>query len=484
MEKRNQSDTLAVSFIWRFLELAGSQGVNFVISIILARLLMPADYGRVATISVFISIIDVFITKGFGTALIQKKDADPIDFSTVFYFNIFFTAVLYIFIFVSAPAAAYFYKDKEMCALIRVLGIRVPLSGINSVQQAFLSKRMDFRKFFFATLCGTLLSALTGIAMAYQGYGVWAIVFQYLVNAFADTWMLWVLSGWRPGLAFSFERLKILFDYGWKLLCSGLLGSIYNNIQAIIIGKKYTSADLAFYNKGKQLPQTIISGISTAIEGVMFPAMANNQDTDDKVKSIARKSIAFSSYIMFPILMGIFAVGDSLIILLFTEKWEPCIWVLRLACIIYFFWPLETVHLQVVKALGRSDIFLKLEMIKKFLGIAGLITGIRWGVRGILIGEAVCSVLSVISDSIPSVWLISYSLKEQMHDIFQPLVLSVLMCICVLLSGYMLHLSVPLQLFIQTGIGFIVYGSASIVLQNPCYKYLMTLIKTYLSRGA
>lgn len=461
------------SFLWRLFELIGSQGVSFIVSIILARQLTPSDYGVVAIVSVIISIVDVFVTRGFGTALIQKKNADDIDFSTVFFFNIAFTIFLYLILFFCAPSIATFYDNQELVLLIRILGIRILFSGINSVQQAYISRRMEFKKFFFATFGGTLISAALGIVMAYSGFGAWALVSQYLVNVVVDTIVLWVISGWRPIKAFSYSRLRELLRYGWKILCAALLGTLYNNIQSFIIGKRYSASDLAYYNKGKQLPQTIISSISTAMEGVMFPAMANVQVDSNEVKQIARKSISISAFVIFPLALGLFATSEDVIVVLFTQKWIAAAPLLRYACFIYMLWPIQTVGLQVIKAKGRSDIFLGMEIYKKVIGLSGVIVGMHWGVQGIVLAETVVSIISAIIDMIFAGKLISYKLSEQLMDVGNSLISACIMCAVVMLSTKIIQTSLIVGLIIRVIGGIVIYVICAILFHNS-NLYILT----------
>lgn len=474
----NKKAGIFSSFLWRLFELIGSQGVSFIVSIILARKLSPTDYGTVAIVSVIISIVDVFATKGFGAALIQKKDADDVDFSTVFFFNIVFSVILYMLMFVGAPFIAVFYDNQEISMLIRVLSIRVLFSGVNSVQQAYIARRMEFKKFFFATFGGTLLSAVVGIAMAYRGFGAWALVLQYLTNVVVDTIVLWIMSGWRPIRAFSYRKLKNLFQYGWKILCAALLGTIYNNVQSVIIGKRYSSADLAYYSKGKQLPQTIISNVSTAMEGVMFPAMANAQVDPLEIKQIARKSISMSAFIIFPLALGLFATAESVIIFLFTEKWCDAIPLLKCACFIYILWPIQTVALQVIKARGRSDLFLRLEIYKKVIGLSGVVVGMYWGVWGIVIAETMASIVSAIVDVVFAGKLISYSWKEQIEDIRISLAGACIMAIVVMAVGNILRASLLITLLIQVLCGIITYFVWSLLFSNPCVQVFLNAVSS------
>lgn len=274
MNDNNIKNKTVSGLIWRFMERCGAQGVNFVVSIILARLLAPELYGTIALITVFTAILEIFVDSGMGNALIQKKDADDVDFSSVFYFNMLMCVVLYGVMFISAPYIAKFYKDSELTPIVRVMSLVLIISGLKNVQQAYVSRTMQFKRFFFATLGGTIVAAVVGIWMAYEGYGVWALVAQNLVNKVIDTTVLWFTVKWRPKLLFSIKRLKGLVSYGWKLLASSLLDTVYNNLRQLIIGKLYSSSDLAFYNRGKQFPNFVITNINTSIDSVLFPAMS------------------------------------------------------------------------------------------------------------------------------------------------------------------------------------------------------------------
>ena len=358
-----------INLIWRFAERCGAQGVTFIVSIILARLLEPEDYGLLALVTVFTTILQVFVDSGLGSALIQKKDADDIDFSTVFYFNIFCCCILYIGIFIAAPYIAKYYDMISLTYVIRVLSLTIVISGVKNIQQAFVTRKMIFKKFFFATLVGTICAAIAGIVLAYKGLGVWALVVQQLLNATIDTCILWITVKWRPILQFSSKRLKGLLSYGWKLLLSNLINTIYNDIRQLIIGKMYSSLDLAYYNKGKQFPNLIVTNINTSIDSVLLPVMAECQNDKERVKSMTRRSIMTSSYIMWPLMFGLMAIGEPLITLILTEKWLPCVPYMYIFCFVHGMQPIHTANLNAIKAIGRSDIYLKMELIKKSVGI-------------------------------------------------------------------------------------------------------------------
>ena len=254
------------NFFWRFAERCGAQLVTFVVSIVLARILTPEAYGTIALVTVFTTILQVFVDSGLGTALIQKKNVDNLDFSSVFYFNFIVCLILYAGMFFAAPYIAMFYEDISLTAIIRVLSLTIIISGVKGIQQAYVSCNMLFKRFFFSTLGGTVFSAFLGIGMAYKGYGVWALVAQQLSNTAIDTLILWLTVKWRPQKKFSWIRLKELLAFGWKLLASSLLDTIYNNLRNLTIGKIYSSSDLAYYNQGDKFPKVIITNINTSID--------------------------------------------------------------------------------------------------------------------------------------------------------------------------------------------------------------------------
>ena len=391
--------TVTTNFFWRFFERCGAQLVSFVVSITLARLLEPSVYGEIALITVFTCILQVFIDSGMGSALIQKKNADDLDFSSVFYFNIAMCLALYGIMFVAAPFIADFYHLPHLTPVIRVLSLTLVISGVRSIQQSFVSKKMIFKKFFFATLGSTLCSAIVGISMAYMGYGVWALVGQSLTNNALGTVILWVTVQWRPKFMFSFQRLKGLFSYGWKLLVSALLDVGYGQLRQLIIGRIYSAKDLAFYNQGHHFPNIIVSNINASIDCVLLPAMSAEQDDKNRVRSMTRRAISISTYVMMPMMMGLAVCAEPTVRLILTEKWLPCVPFLRVFCFTFAFWPVHTANLNAIKALGRSDLFLKLEIIKKTMGLTAVLITMNISVMAMAYSLLVTSVLSQIINS-------------------------------------------------------------------------------------
>lgn len=464
------------NLIWRFAERSGAQLVSFIVSIVLARILMPEDYGTIALVAVFITIMQVFVDSGLGNALIQKKDADDIDFSTVFYTNIIFCIVLYIIIFFCAPLVAKFYNNESLIAITRVLGITILISGIKNVQQAYVSRNLIFKKFFFATLFGTLGAACVGIIMAINGFGVWALVTQQLFNLTVDTVVLWFTVKWRPKKLFSFKRLRELFSYGWKLLASSIIDTVYNNVRQLLIGKLYSSSDLAFYNKGKQIPELIVYNINSSIDSVLLPTMSKEQDNKEKVKNMTRRAIKTSVFIMAPLMMGLAFTSNNVIEILLTDKWAFSVPYLCIFCITFMFYPIHTANLNAIKAMGRSDLFLKLEIIKKIVGIVLLLITMRISVMAMALSLLVSGLLSQIINSWPNKKLLGYSYIAQLKDILPSIILAIIMGAVVYLVNF-LNLSTILTLVLQVLIGAIIYILGAALLKIDSFKYILSMIK-------
>lgn len=471
----NTNTKVFSNFIWRFAERCGAQLVSFIVSIVLARILEPDLYGTIALVTVFINILQVFVDSGLASALIQKKDADNLDFSTVFFANVSFCVVLYIFIFMMAPFIGMFYHDMALVPIVRVLSITILISGVKNVQQAYVSRNLLFRKFFFSTLGGTIMAVVVGIVMAVKGYGIWALVTQQLLNATVDTMILWITVKWRPQFVFSFGRLKGLFSYGWKLLASGLLDTVYNSLRQLIIGKMYTPADLAYYNKGDQLPNIIVTNINSSIDSVLLPVMSKEQDDGSAVKNMTRRAIKISTYIMAPLMMGLAFTSHNVIVLLLTEKWVECIPFLSIFCITYMFWPIHTANLNAIKAMGRSDIFLKLEILKKIVGLVLLLVTMRFGVMAMAYSLLVSSVISQIINSAPNKKLLNYGYLEQLKDILPNIIIAIVMGVCVSFVPTIME-SVFATLFVQVILGIGIYVLESIITKNESFYYFIEIV--------
>lgn len=472
----NLKQNVFSNVIWRFAERTGAQLVGFIVSIVLARILSPSDYGIVALVSVFTTIMQVFVDSGLGNALIQKKDADDVDFSTVFYTNIAFCLVLYLIIFISAPLIAKLYNNEDLIAVTRVLGLTIVISGVKNVQQAYVSRKMIFKKFFFATLVGTIGAGVLGITLAINGAGVWALVAQQIFNLTVDTIILWITVKWRPKKFFSFTRLKELFSYGWKLLVSSIIDTVYNNVRQLIIGKFYSSSDLAYYNKAKQFPELIVNNVNTSIDSVLLPTMSREQENKEKVRTMTRRAIKTSIYIMAPLMMGLAFTANNVIKILLTDKWSASVPYLIVFAITYMFWPVHTANLNAIKAMGRSDLFLKLEIIKKAVGVILLLLTFRISVWAMALSFLISGVISQIINAWPNRKLLNYSYLQQFKDILPSIVLAVVMGIIVYLINF-LRLPTLVTLIIQIILGAIIYIGGSVLLKFESFSYVIDILK-------
>ncbi len=378
--------------------------------------------------------------------------------------------------FVAAPAISRFYGDMFMVSYIRVLSLTVLISGIKNVQQAYVSRHMMFKKFFFSTLGGTVLAGIIGIVMALNKMGVWALVAQQVINMTIDTIILWITVKWKPHLKFSFSRMKGLFSFGWKLLVSSLIDSIYNDLRQLIIGKMYSSADLAYYNKAKQFPNLIVTNINTSIDSVLLPAMSNVQDNKEHVKSMTRRSIKTSIYVMAPLMMGMAFAAKPIISLLLTDKWLLCVPFVRIFCITYMFYPIHTANLNAMKAMGRSDLFLKLEIIKKVFGLVLLLSTMWFGIMAMAYSLLVSSLFGQIINSWPNRKLLNYGYLEQLKDILPGIGLAVVMGGCIYFVG-LFPLPIILILIIQVVSGALIYITLSAALHLESFEYLLKILK-------
>lgn len=475
--------SITSNLMWRLLERFGAQSVAFIVSIVIARQLDTNDYGMIALVTVFISIMQVFVDSGLGNALIQKKDADDMDFASVFYFNFVFCILLYAIMFFCAPAISRFYDMPELVPVIRALSITIIVSGIKNVQQAYVSRKMMFRKFFWATLGGTIGAAIVGIILAYSGFGVWALVTQHVLNAIIDTIILWLTVKWRPKKVFSFYRLKELLSFGWKLLVAKLIDTIYEDVRTLIIGKKYSSVDLAFYNRGKQFPDFAVSIINPSIESVLFPAMSVEQDNLERIKNMTSRAIKITSYTIMPIMVGLAICAEPIVSIILTDKWIECVPYMRVFCIAYAIVPITIANLNAVKAVGRSDIYLKLEVARKIVNTISLL-GLMWyGVKAIAYSYLLNCIVNLVINSYPNKKIMNYGYFRQIRDIIPAVLISASMGL-ITYSVSFLELSNLITLIIQVPLGIMSYIFLSIVFKVDSFYYLVDIIKNNIRKKA
>lgn len=442
-------------------------------------MLEPSLFGSIALVMVFITILNVFVDSGFGSALIQKKEADQLDFSTVFYFNIVMCTCLYILMFMCSPIIASFYNDTELIPVVRVLSLTIIISGLKNVQQSYVSKNLLFKKLFAVNISASIVGATVGISLAFLDFQIWAIVYQQISSMIVSTIFLWLIVKWRPQLIFSWQRLKGLFSYGWKLLLSALLDTGYKQLNQLIIGKVYAPESLSYYNRGQTFPSVIVDNIDSSINSVLFPTMSSVQDNLTRVRDMTRRAIKTSVYCIAPLIMGLFFTADTVVSVILTDKWLPCVFFLRIFCITYMFFPIHTANLNAIKALGRSDIFLKLEILKKCVGLIVILITVWISVEAMAIGLLFTSVASQIINSYPNKKLLNYSYLQQLKDIFPEILLALFMGICVYFISF-IPISKICILVLQIGIGIIIYWFGSNMLKLDSYNYLKSSIsKTF-----
>lgn len=466
---------IILSLFWKFLERIGTQGIQFVMLIVLARLLVPEQYGIIAIVNVFIMFANVFVQSGLNIALIQKKDADEVDFSSVFYLSLIIATILYVILFISSPFIAEFYNDLQLVSVLRVLAFTLFLGAFNSIQNAYIAKKMMFKKLFYSSLWAILISGVVGIGLAYYDYGVWSLVVQQLLNQSLITIILWFTVRWRPKLLFSIERLRVLFSFGWKLLASYILNILYTDMRTLVIGKIFNASTLGHYNRGKQFPELIINNIDGSIQSVMMPALSSYQDDLTRVKYLVKKSISMSSFIVLPIMTGLAVIAEPMVRIVLTDKWISAVPFIQIYCVILSLRPVHTANVQAINSLGRSDIFLKIEIIRTITGFLVLWVSLPFGVFAIAIGELFMTISSSFLYSFPNKKLIGYSFRDQIKDVLPFFLISLIMGLCVYLINY-LNIPTWIMLIIQIILGIIIYFSLAILFKLQLFTDLKLII--------
>lgn len=478
MELKNivTKPTVISSLAWKLMESSGMKAVGLIVQIVLARLLSPDDFGMIAIVLAFINIAQVFVQSGLGTALIQKKDSDSLDFSTIWFTSLVIAVFFYILIFFFSPMIAEFYGDNDLVKIIRVLSLVLFPGAINSIQNAFISKNMLFKKLFRINMVSVLVSSIIGIVTAYLGFGIWSLVIYYLSSSTISSVVMFFAIKWRPKFQFSFERLRSLFSFGGKLLASSLIHTFYVDLRTLVIGRMYSSSDLGFYNRGESVPKTIEGAINGSIQAVMLPTLSSMQNDKRDLKRVVRRSIKTSSFLLFPVMAGLAIVAKTFISLVLGEKWLLAVPFLQLFCISAAFQMLQTANLQAINALGRSDIILKLEMIKKILGLTALAISISYGIYAIAVGFVVSTILELAIHMFSNKKLYNYSATEQLRDILPPLILSFLMGLAIHFVSFLSLL--PWQiLLIQIPIGILVYVGMAKLFKIESLYYIFTSVK-------
>lgn len=481
-EAKSYKKKVYSGFAWKFGERISTQGISFIVQIILARLLLPEQYGIIALVNIFVVFADVFVVSGFCSSLIQKKNADEKDFSTLFYCSFVISILIYIAIFLSSSYIASFFNAPELKNILRVYTIAIILYSYNSIQQAYVSRHLIFKKNFFANIAGNFISGVLGITAALQGYGVWALVIQFLTNIIVNIIVLSFIIDWHPKLLFSFDRAKVLLNYGSKIFFADLLNTICQEIRQLLIGKYYAKSDLALFNRGVSFANLFSNNIERTISSVLFPTMSNFSDNPEKIKYLTRLSMRTTSYIMFFFMTMFALIAEPLIRLLLTEKWMGSVVFLRIMCVSSMLSIISNANMQAIKAIGRSDILLKLEFKKKPMLLLLILISVNINVLAIAITMPIYSLYAALVNLKPNNNLLNYSIKEQMKDLTPAALMAFSMALLCLPFTFIRMNGIVSILIIMTLCIFI-YLSLSILFKVESYFFLKEQIKTFSRRN-
>lgn len=471
------SKSIFRGLFWKFFERTGHQIVQFIVQIILARLLLPADFGIISLLMVFINLAQVFVQSGFNTALVQAKNPDDRDFSSVFYLSLVVAGILYIVLFISAPAISAFYKMPDLTRVLRILSLILFLGAVNSIQNAVVSREFKFKQLFYSSLGANVLSGTIGVYLAYVGFGTWALVWQQLSNALFLCLIMLITVKWRPKLLFSIEQLSKLFSFGWKMLLSSLLITGYKEMRSLVIGKMFSASDLGYYNRGQMFPYVVISNIDGSIKSVMLPVLSQIQDDPRRIKEMMRRAVTMSVFIIAPLMAGMIAAAEPIVRIVLTDKWLPAVPFMQICCISFTFYTIDTVNLSAIKAIGRSDVYLKLEIYKQLLGIAVLaVTIILFrSVISIAWSAVLSGIISTFINVYPNKKLIGYTFTEQMRDLMPSFLLAALMGGVVFFVGFF-KINLYLKLILQIVAGTLTYILLVWFFKIPSFCYLCDLV--------
>lgn len=481
--KENLKKNALSGVIWKFMERVSAQLVSLVVQIVLARILVPEDYAVVGIVSIFFAICNVLISGGLNTALIQKKDADIEDYSTVLHISMLLAAVLYVVMFLAAPGIASIYNNELLIPIFRVMSLTFFFHAFTSVLSAYASSNLMFKKFFYSTMIGTVVSAVVGITMAMNGFGAWALVAQQMTNAFCNSTVLYFTTKLKIVFKISFSKLMQLFAYGSKVFIASIISVIYDQTNPLIIGLKFTSTDLSFYTKGQSFPGLLNSSINDTLSAVLFPVISKVQDSKDDVLNVTRRYIKVASYIIFPMMVGLLSVAEAFVSVVLTDKWLPAVPYIQIFSFSYMFNIIQTGNLQAIKAIGRSDILLLLEVMKKSVYFAVIAAFVIFSNSPVMLAVSgiICTFVATLVNTFPNRKLIGYRYRQQAADLLPNFLQAAAMGSVVMLVGQ-LDISRILLLVLQIVTGVIVYVMLSILTRNENFFYLIDYLKLFLKR--
>ncbi len=463
-------------FIWSFIDIFSKQGLVFIIGIILARLLSPREFGLIGMTAVFIAFSQSFIDSGFGQALVRKKNCSPKDYSTVFFYNLIVGIVFCLLLIFFAEAISNFYKEPKLKLIIKVLSIGIIIKSLSIIHTVILIKRMDFKLQTKISVISSLFSGTIGIYMAYAGYGVWSLVFKTLAGFAITTVLLWYWNKWKPSLVFSKQSFKELFSFGSKLLLSGLINRIYENVYLLIIGKFFSAVELGYYTRAERFKNLPSKSFTSVIQRVSFPTLSAIQDDQEKLRVSYQKLIQSVMFFTFILMFGLIIMAKPIIVVLIGEKWLPSVFFLQLLCVVGIFFPWQEINKNMLKVLGRSDIILKLEVLKKILVVPVIIIGIKFGIAELIYGMILIAFISFITDSYFAGKKINYKSFAQFKDVMPSLMVAIFASALTYFIGKQINTSELVKLSIQA----LVYLTLSLgiceIFNIKAYQFLKAII--------
>jgi O-antigen/teichoic acid export membrane protein len=462
---------------WSFIDTAAGQGIQFIVGIILARMLTPREFGLIGMITIFIAVSESFINSGFSSALIRKKDCTSEDYSTVFFFNLTAGVAFFILLFLTAPAISLFFKEPELKSIIQVLGIVLIIDSATLIQRTILTKQINFKLQTRISVIAAIGSGTLAIGMAYSGFGVWSLVAQRLCKQAINSFFLWLWNKWKPIAVFSRQSFRELFGFGSKLLASGLIDTIYRNVYYLIIGKFFTAKELGYYTRADQfnaLPSQSLTGV---IGRVSYPVLSSIQDDPQRLKTSYQRLIRSTMFITFILMVGMAAVAEPMVVGLIGEKWKPSVTYLQMLCFAGMLYPLHALNLNMLQVKGRSDLFLRLEVIKKSLAVPVIVIGVFWGIKAMIAGMILNSIIALYLNSYWSGRLIGYPFRQQLYDILPSFTLSVAMAISVYLLGLIIPFPPIIKLLIQVTAGAVFILLFSEMAKFKDYLFIKELVK-------
>lgn len=476
MESNLKQKTIS-GMIWNAVGRFGTMAISFISNIVLARLLLPSDYGAVAMLNIFIAMSDILIVGGFSSALIQKKDAKPIDYNSVFYWNIVMSVVLYVVIYLSGPAISRFYNMTELTKILRVQSLSIVITALSAVQTNILTKELKFKvltkRNIIASVCGT-----TGaIAMAFMGFGVWSLVASSLISGVVSVLLLWGMSDWRPTLEFSWSSIRELFAFGGLMMLSSIVTKLYSELQGLIIGKHYSASDLGYYNQAKALERIPVESLSNIVRQVTFPVYSKLQDNKELLLSAVRKNVIALTYLTIGMLALLIVIADPLIHLLYGDRWATSIPYFQILCIAGFVSPINGSNTNIIKSLGKSKLFFYIHLFYKSIGIIALVIGIRFGVTGILWSVVLISYLTFFVSTSVNKRLINYGLISQIKDVSGSFLCALVSSALAFLVGHYLTMNSILIMLIQCIVYLSSYLLISYTFHLEGFKIYMQIIK-------